>query len=127
MSHGRVEHHKDLAVWQQGVELVADVYSMSRELPADERFGLTSQMRRAAISVPANIAEGAARGSRAEFARFVLIARGSLAELETHLYVANRLGFVTEPQVLLDRVASLRGMLINLHRSLRVNAHMRER
>jgi four helix bundle protein len=118
MSHGRVEHHKDLVVWKLGIDLVADVYKHTKQLPKDERFGLVSQMRRAAVSIPANIAEGAARGSTAEFARFVLIARGSLAELETHLYVSRRLHALRGTEDLLVRLTSLRRMLINLHRTL---------
>ncbi len=118
MSHGRVEHHKDLVVWELGVDIVVDVYQQTKQLPKDELFGLVSQMRRAAVSVPANIAEGAARGSTAEFARFVLIARGSLAELETHLHIATRVYTFQGSEDLLSRITSLRRMLINLHKTL---------
>ena len=118
MPHGRVEHHKDLLVWKLGIELVADVYRHTKQLPKEERFGLVSQMRRAAVSIPANISEGAARGSTAEFARFVLIARGSLAELETHLYVCDRLHALGGTEKLLARVTALRRMLINLYKTL---------
>jgi four helix bundle protein len=118
MPQGSVKHHKDLLVWQNAIELVAAVYTQSNSLPAAEQFGLMSQMRRAAVSIPANIAEGAARGSTAEFARFVLIARGSLAELETHLHVATRLGMMKDTSGLMAEITILRRMLINLHRAL---------
>ena len=118
MTNGRVEHHKDLEVWQRAIDLVSDVYVLSATLPPDERFGLTSQMRRAAVSVAANIAEGAARVSSAEFARFVSIARGSLAELETLIHVACRLKFTVERGDLAEHITVLRRMLINLHRAL---------
>jgi four helix bundle protein len=87
--------HRDLLVWQESISLVKEIYAVTRSLPDDEKFGLTSQMRRAAVSVPSNIAEGAARGSQREFAQFLVIARGSLSELETQLIIAKELNYFT--------------------------------
>ena len=85
--------HK-LIVWQRGRQLVKECYRLSRSFPRDERFGLTSQLRRAAVSVPANIAEGFGRWHRREFVNFLSISNGSLCELETYLYLALDLEFV---------------------------------
>ena len=87
---------QDLLVWQRGIDLVASVYLASAGWPNSEMFGLVSQARRAAVSIPANIAEGHGRGSPKEFARFLAIARGSLRELETHLIIALRLKFLNQ-------------------------------
>jgi four helix bundle protein len=88
-------HHK-LEAWNQAVELVTDVYRKTDSFPKEERYGLTSQIRRAAVSIPANIAEGAARFSSKEFARFLSNAQGSASELETELLIAHRLGYLDE-------------------------------
>jgi len=88
----KLRHH-DLDAWKVAVELVREVYDLTASFPATERFGLTSQMRRAAVSVPSNIAEGAARGTTKEYVRFLSVARGSIAELETQLRIAIQLGF----------------------------------
>ena len=87
---------QDLLVWQRGIDLVESVYLASAGWPNSEMFGLVSQARRAAVSIPANIAEGHGRGSPKEFARFLAIARGSLRELETHLIIALRLKFLNQ-------------------------------
>lgn len=84
--------YRDLLVWQKGMELAAEVYRLSREWPKEELFGLTSQARRAAVSIPANIAEGYGRQSTASYSHFLKTARGSLMELETHLLLAERVG-----------------------------------
>jgi four helix bundle protein len=89
----QLKHH-DLEVWKDAMRLVRYVYALARTFPAEERFGLVSQLRRAAVSAPANIAEGAARGSKAQFARFLLIARGSLVEVDTLLWLSKDFGFV---------------------------------
>ena len=89
--------HVRMDVWKESVALVCRIYEISSRFPGDERFGLTSQMRRSAISIPSNIAEGAARGSDRDFLRFLYIARGSLAELETQIIIATQLGYI-EPQ-----------------------------
>jgi four helix bundle protein len=91
ISGATMSTHKDLIVWQKAVSLATEVYAATGALPHDERYGLTSQMRRAAISVPSNIAEGAGRSSRAEYLHYLSIARGSLAELETQLQIARKL------------------------------------
>lgn len=83
----KLSHH-DLEAWKTAVNLVREVYRLTADFPEDERFGLVSQMRRAAVSVPSNIAEGAARGTPREFAHFLMVARGSLAELETQVRIA---------------------------------------
>jgi four helix bundle protein len=109
--------HESLECWKEAVNLVVLTYEATEGLPAAERYGLTSQMRRAAVSVPANIAEGVARRSDAERRQFILIARGSLGELETHLVIVERLGYlqssVTEPLFLLTGKigAMLNGLL----------------
>lgn len=90
--------HRDLMVWQRSIQLVKMIYQVSGSFPDTERYGLTSQLMRAAVSVPANIAEGNARGTRRDYAQFVSIARGSLAEVETYLIIAVELGYVTEEQ-----------------------------
>ena len=85
--------HQRLDVWRDAMELVALVYRLTSVFPAEERYGLSAQMRRAAVSVPSNIAEGVARRSNAELIHFLSIARGSLAELDTQILLADRLGF----------------------------------
>jgi four helix bundle protein len=90
--------HKKLAVWQEGVVLATSVYELTEAFPKSEIYGLISQMRRAVVSVPSNIAEGAARYSTKEFAQFLSIAGGSLSELDTQLEIAFKLGFIASAQ-----------------------------
>jgi four helix bundle protein len=92
--------HERLDVWRDSMELVEMIYEISGVFPDSERFGLTSQIRRAAVSIPSNIAEGAARRSTPEYLRFLSIARGSLSELATQAQIANRLGYsATSPKL----------------------------
>jgi four helix bundle protein len=88
--------HKDLIVWQKSINLVTLVYKITNQFPKEEIYGLTSQMRRAAVSIPSNIAEGHGRFSDKELIRFLFISLGSSAELETQLILANNLGFLNE-------------------------------
>ena len=96
--------HEDLHVWQDAMHLVEAIYGFSASFPDTERFGLTSQIRRSEISIPSNIAEGAARRSRPEYQRFLSIARGSLSELDTRYQIAVRLGFAPERQPVNDLI-----------------------
>ncbi len=107
------QHHKLLA-WQESIRLVKQVYEISSRYPKEELYGITSQMRRAAVSVPSNIAEGAARDSSTEFARFLIIARASLSELETQTLIAQELGYYHDSTVLeqIDKVFALIGGLL---------------
>jgi four helix bundle protein len=89
-----MRNFRNLDTWQMGRVICRQVYEQTRTFPANERFGLTQQMRRSAVSIPSNIAEGAARGSDADFRRFLFIARGSAAELETQLLIAADLEYV---------------------------------
>jgi four helix bundle protein len=114
-----VRSYRDLVVWQKGLDLVASVYTVTAVLPRDELFGLTSQMRRAAVSIVANVAEGSGR-TRKEFLHHIVIARGSQKELEALTLVCTRLGYLTEQNVaessaLQDEVAR---MLWSLKKSL---------
>ena len=98
--------------------MVSDVYRHTKSFPKEEIFGLTSQLRRAAVSVPSNIAEGAARLSRKEFRQFLSIARCSLAEIETQLLIAQNLGYCTTDQVLEGRIQALFRLLAGLMKKL---------
>jgi four helix bundle protein len=89
----KIYSYKDLVVWQKSVELVAVIYALTEKFPQAEIYGLTSQMRRAAVSIPSNIAEGRRRGSRKDFRQFLLVAYSSGAELETQLEITRRLPF----------------------------------
>lgn len=91
---GEIRTHRDLIAWQRAIELGLGVYELSRAFPDDERFGLTAQARRSAVSIAANIAEGYGRGSRQDYLRFLRMARGSLRELDTHLVFAERLAYI---------------------------------
>lgn len=116
-----MQNHRDLKVWQISLDLVETVYRLSRNWPNHELYGLVSQARRASVSVPANIAEGAGRRTTGEFIQFVGIARGSPAELETLLVVAGRLGYLEDSVLdhLLIEVAEVGRMLTGLMQSLR--------
>ena len=103
-------HHR-LHAWQQAMQLVVDVYQLTASLPDSERFGLVSQMRRAAVSVPSNIAEGAGRGGSADFLRFLRIARGSLSELETQYLLLQHLGYAADDGQLGESIESVFGQL----------------
>jgi len=86
--------HHDLDVWKKSIKLVTEIYKLTESYPKSEIYGLTSQIRRSAVSIPSNIAEGAARSSTKEFSQFLSIALGSVSELETQLIVSNNLGFM---------------------------------
>lgn len=92
----KVTTHKDLEVWKKAMNFVTELYKTTVSFPHDERFGLTSQMRRAAVSIPSNIAEGAARQSNKEFIQFLYIALGSTVEVETQLNIAKNLNFIND-------------------------------
>lgn len=89
-----IKSFRDLHVWQNAMDIVTDVYNLTSKFPASEQFGLTSQMRRAAVSIPSNIAEGKHRGTRKDYRQFLLIAFGSIAELETQLEISKRLKYI---------------------------------
>jgi len=91
-----MEGHRDLQVWQKSVEFVTDIYRETATFPRSEVYGLTNQVRRAAVSVPSNIAEGSGRSSKKEFAQFLCHARGSLLEVETQLEIARNLGYLSD-------------------------------
>ena len=106
--------YRDLDVWQKSMSLVVEIYAVSKLLPREEQFGLTNQLRRAAVSIPANIAEGQGRLHHADFRRFLSIARGSLTEAETHLLIANRLSYVSREQIIeVWKLAQEVGRLLN--------------
>jgi len=88
------QSYRDLIAWQKAMQLVTDIYRETKSFPIEERYGLTNQLRKAAVSVPSNIAEGQARFSPREFHRFLSIARGSLVEVETQIEIATNLGFL---------------------------------
>ena len=112
--------YKDLLVWRKGIDLVKEIYRMTKPFPADERYGLISQMRRAAVSVPSNIAEGQARRTTGEFVQFLSQAEGSIAELDTQLILAEELGYAKATQLAsaAELVSELRRMLNALRRTL---------
>jgi four helix bundle protein len=112
--------HEKLDVWCKAVDFVVTVYKATESFPKEEKFGLTSQIRRAAVSVPANIAEGAARRSPKEFVYFISNAQGSASELETELLIAQRLGYLQEAvySEMRDSLDNLGRMLIGLTRYL---------
>lgn len=87
--------HRKLLLWQKSIEFVLQIYKVLRKFPAEERFGIVAQMQRAAVSIPSNIAEGAARKSRKEYLQFLYTARGSISELDTQLEISLRLNYLT--------------------------------
>ncbi|MEO0759865.1 MAG: four helix bundle protein [Cyanobacteria bacterium J06648_16] len=116
----KVRSDQNLDVWNLGMFLAEDCYRLTKQFPTEERYGLTSQIRRASVSVPANIAEGCGREYSPEFIRFLRIAQGSLKELETYLLLIVRIELATTDQTksLLNRCASISRMLKALIRSL---------
>lgn len=115
-----IRSYRDLIVWQQGMAFVVACYRATKCFPRDELYGLVSQLKRAAVSVPANIAEGHGRSSRADYARHLAIAYGSLMEAETHLLIAAELGYLPHDlcDVLLTQAGELGRLLNALKRSL---------
>lgn len=114
--------YRDLLVWQKGIALAGRIYEMMVRFPSEEKFGLTSQMRRAAVSIPSNIAEGQARHTTAEFIQFISNAEGSVAELDTQLTLCEQFGFCEKGIALElhEKLDELRRMLNSLRRKLEV-------
>jgi four helix bundle protein len=110
----KVRRFNDLIAWQKAMDLVEDVYRLTKLFPKDELFGLTSQLRRAAVSIPSNVAEGQSRRSSKEFIQFLSVAQGSLAEVETQVLIATRLQYIPEDHSrgLLEKTAEL-GRIMN--------------
>jgi len=111
-------HHK-LEAWKVSRALVKDVYLLTQKFPREEMFGLVSQMRRAAVSIPSNIAEGAARTGDREFAQFLNVARGSLSELETQLLIASDLGYINSNDPIFNVVNQVSRLVTGLHKAVR--------
>jgi len=113
--------HRKLKVWQKSIDFLVKVYRVTSKFPDFELYALTSQLRRAALSVPSNIAEGAARKSPKEFLQFLSVARGSISEMDTHLEVALRLGYLTASacQELNSNLTEIDKLLAGLIRSVR--------
>ena len=105
--------HKDLDVWKKSIDLVTHVYRITKDFPKEELYGLTTQIRRSAISIPSNIAEGAARKNVKEFIQFLYVALGSFSELETQLIISKNLNYIQSDQ-LSDEYSSIGKMLIGL-------------
>jgi four helix bundle protein len=118
---GMNKPHKKLNLWSDAVDLAQQIYTVTERFPSNEQFGLTSQVRRAAVSIPSNIAEGAARQTKKEFLNFLHIAKGSLSELDTQIEIARRLEYLDQArwEALDERLERIDRMLSGLVRSLR--------
>ena len=114
--------HQKLVAWQEAMRLVEMIYRDTKGFPREELFGLTTQMRRAAISVPSNIAEGAARNSSGELVQFLGIANGSMAELETQLELAVRLGYMRADANIFEQLSRVGQLLVALRKSVRARS-----
>jgi four helix bundle protein len=116
----KIKNFKDLNIWKLGVEIVEDIYSLTKNFPKEELYGLCSQMRRCAVSMPSNIAEGFARKHNKEYKQFLYIALGSCSELETQIEVASRLKYITntEKENILEKLNHITRMIINLIKCL---------
>lgn len=116
----KIKSYKDLIVWQKALDLVDNIYAVTKKFPKDELYGLTSQIRRAAVSVPSNIAEGYARQSRLELRNYLSIARGSLAEVETQLIIANRQGYLgsDDMNIIIEKHTEVSKMLMALFKKV---------
>ena len=113
---GKIKTHKDLDVWKKSVSLVTLIYEMTKGFPKDELYGLTNQIRRSAVSIPSNIAEGSARKGNKEFAQFLYIGLGSLSELETQLIIATNLKYISSErsELIMNDLNDIRRMLVGL-------------
>lgn len=116
----KVDGFRDLVAWQKAVELAIDCYSVTKNFPTTERYGLTSQLQRAAVSVPANIAEGKGRGFNGAYVNHLAIANGSLCELETHVEIATRLGYLepTQFEQLQQKIGEVGRLITALRKSV---------
>lgn len=118
----QLKHYQQLIAWQKAIALVSELYSATKSFPRDEIYGLTSQLRRAAVSVPSNIAEGQGRATRGEFVQFLCHARGSLCEVETQIIIATNLHYIAPDRsvALSDRITEvgriLNGLIASLQR-----------
>jgi len=112
---------KNLKIWQKGIDLVVDIYKTSQNFPTEELYGLTSQMRRSAVSIPSNIAEGSGRNSDKDFSRFLDISLGSLFELETQIIIAHKLSFINDEKFneLIHDVQEEQKMITGLQKNLK--------
>jgi|SRR5690606_16167662 len=115
-----MHQYRKLDVWKKSIELAVDIYAQTRNFPSEEKFGLTSQIRRSAISVPSNIAEGAGRKSNKEFCHFLNIAYGSSCELDTQLLISMNLGFIKdqELEILTNKITEVQKMIYKLIQKL---------
>ncbi|MES2134742.1 MAG: four helix bundle protein [Patescibacteria group bacterium] len=122
---GRVASHENLLVWQKSINLVEKIYIATSKYPSDEKFGLISQMRRSAVSIPSNIAEGKSRNTTKDFIQFLHIALGSLAELDTQIVIAEKLKFSSNKECvnLRQQTLELKLMLSKLIAVLKTKAH----
>ena len=113
---GIIKTHKDLDVWKKSVSLVTLIYEITKGFPKDELYGLTNQIRRSAVSIPSNIAEGSARKGNKEFAQFLYIGLGSLSELETQLIIATNLKYISseKSELIMNDLNDIRRMLVGL-------------
>lgn len=110
--------HRDLEVYKFSLDFVIKIYEITKLLPAEEKYGLFSQTRRAAVSIPSNIAEGASRNSTKEFIRFLDISNASLSELETQLTIIERLGYVKTEELIKNDITAIRKMIYKLRQAL---------
>lgn len=118
-----VKSYKGLIVWQKAMDLAEEIYLLTKEFPKEELYSLTNQIRRVVVSVPSNIAEGQSRKSTSEFSQFLSIAQGSLAEVETQLFLAIRLNYQSEKQCLkaMELREEISKMLVSLQKKLKEN------
>ncbi|MBM7557064.1 four helix bundle protein [Halanaerobacter jeridensis] len=112
-----MKNHKELVVWQKAVDLVKIIYELTGDFPKSEEYGLSNQLRRAAVSVPSNIAEGAGRRSKKDFVWFLDIAMGSLSELETQLIIAKKLDYIDD--IKSDKLVEIKKMLLGLIKAVK--------
>ncbi len=126
-SSGPIKTYRDLIAWQRAMELAREVYRITEQLPVAEKYGLSAQLRRAAVSIPSNIAEGHARGSTVDYARFLRMARGSFAEVRTQIELAESLGLLKVEgktwDLLFETDRILQALIMSIERKIESESH----